>query len=160
MDTGLLETHVIVLQLAIDLIGTFATMFSQFILLFAIVSSAMGFAPMGLRSPMRSMQRSGVTKEYQLSMKLGVDEKVIIIGVAADSGCGKSTFMRRLTKVFGGKNVGPLGGGFGTPGTIFCSIQLGYISCPKNAFIFLKHSICIQNSFIYVSFLIYTFCYV
>jgi phosphoribulokinase len=24
--------------------------------------------------------------------------------------------MRRLTKVFGGKNVGPLGGGFGTPG--------------------------------------------
>lgn len=49
-------------------------------------------------------------------MKLGVDEKVIVIGVAADSGCGKSTFMRRLTKVFGGKNVGPLGGGFGTPG--------------------------------------------
>jgi len=39
-------------------------------------------------------------------------EKVIVIGVAADSGCGKSTFMRRLTKVFGGANVGPLGGGF------------------------------------------------
>jgi phosphoribulokinase len=51
-----------------------------------------------------------------LAMKLGVDEKVIVIGVAADSGCGKSTFMRRLTKVFGGKNVGPLGGGFGAPG--------------------------------------------
>ena len=49
-------------------------------------------------------------------MVLGVDEKVIVIGVAADSGCGKSTFMRRLTKVFGGKNVGPLGGGFGAPG--------------------------------------------
>jgi phosphoribulokinase len=49
-------------------------------------------------------------------MLLGVDEKVIIIGVAADSGCGKSTFMRRLTKVFGGANVGPLGGGFGAPG--------------------------------------------
>ena len=49
-------------------------------------------------------------------MKLGEDEKVIVIGVAADSGCGKSTFMRRLTKVFGGKNVGPLGGGFGAPG--------------------------------------------
>lgn len=37
---------------------------------------------------------------------------VVLIGVAADSGCGKSTFMRRLTGIFGGKNVGPLGGGF------------------------------------------------
>jgi phosphoribulokinase len=49
-------------------------------------------------------------------MVLGQDEKVVLVGVAADSGCGKSTFMRRLTKVFGGKNVGPLGGGFGAPG--------------------------------------------
>jgi phosphoribulokinase len=40
----------------------------------------------------------------------------IIIGVAADSGCGKSTFMRRLTSIFGGDVVGPLGGGYGTPG--------------------------------------------
>lgn len=39
----------------------------------------------------------------------------ILIGVAADSGCGKSTFMRRLTQVIGGKNPGPLGGGFGSP---------------------------------------------
>jgi len=36
----------------------------------------------------------------------------VIIGVAADSGCGKSTFMRRLTNIFGGDVVGPLGGGF------------------------------------------------
>jgi phosphoribulokinase len=40
----------------------------------------------------------------------------IIIGVAADSGCGKSTFMRRLTNIFGGDVVGPLGGGFGKGG--------------------------------------------
>ena len=40
----------------------------------------------------------------------------IIIGVAADSGCGKSTFMRRLTSIFGGDVVGPLGGGFGAQG--------------------------------------------
>lgn len=40
-------------------------------------------------------------------MKLGADEKVILIGVAADSGCGKSTFMRRLTNIFGGSNVSP-----------------------------------------------------
>merc|ERR1712146_663950 len=43
---------------------------------------------------------------------MGDGEKVIVIGVAGDSGCGKGTFMRRLTKVFGGENVGPLGGGF------------------------------------------------
>ena len=37
---------------------------------------------------------------------------MVLIGVAADSGCGKSTFMRRLTNIFGGESVGPLGGGF------------------------------------------------
>merc|ERR1719388_469572 len=47
---------------------------------------------------------------------LGKDEPVVVIGVAADSGCGKSTFMRRLTNVFGGAEVGPLGGGFGKGG--------------------------------------------
>jgi len=41
---------------------------------------------------------------------------VVLIGVAADSGCGKSTFMRRLTGIFGGTNVGPLGGGFDNGG--------------------------------------------
>jgi len=40
----------------------------------------------------------------------------LVIGVAADSGCGKSTFMRRLTSIFGGAEVGPLGGGFGNGG--------------------------------------------
>lgn len=49
-------------------------------------------------------------------MKLADGQKVCVIGVAADSGCGKSTFMRRLTQVFGGENVGPLGGGFGNGG--------------------------------------------
>eukprot|EP00640_Fibrocapsa_japonica_P001240 CAMPEP_0113943856 /NCGR_PEP_ID=MMETSP1339-20121228/28718_1 /TAXON_ID=94617 /ORGANISM="Fibrocapsa japonica" /LENGTH=379 /DNA_ID=CAMNT_0000948829 /DNA_START=188 /DNA_END=1327 /DNA_ORIENTATION=+ /assembly_acc=CAM_ASM_000762 len=48
--------------------------------------------------------------------KLADGEQVVLIGVAADSGCGKSTFMRRLTNVFGGTNVGPLGGGFGAEG--------------------------------------------
>ena len=28
----------------------------------------------------------------------------VVIGVAADSGCGKSTFMRRLTSIFGGES--------------------------------------------------------
>ena len=83
------------------------------------LSSAMGFAPFAPMQSRRfqSLQSSSKSSSCsKLSMTLGVDEKVIVIGVAADSGCGKSTFMRRLTKVFGGKNVGPLGGGFGTPG--------------------------------------------
>merc|ERR1711906_34790 len=44
-----------------------------------------------------------------------LEDTPVIIGVAADSGCGKSTFMRRLTSIFGGDVVGPLGGGFGSP---------------------------------------------
>merc|ERR1719252_382261 len=31
-------------------------------------------------------------------------ENPVVIGVAADSGCGKSTFMRRLTAIFGGES--------------------------------------------------------
>jgi len=34
----------------------------------------------------------------------------VIIGLAADSGCGKSTFMRRMTSLFGGKASPPAGG--------------------------------------------------
>jgi len=49
-------------------------------------------------------------------MSLKEGEIPIVIGVAADSGCGKSTFMRRLTSTFGGETVGPLGGGFGAEG--------------------------------------------
>merc|ERR1719247_1677399 len=41
----------------------------------------------------------------ELSAAVGekvTDKKVVVFGVAADSGCGKSTFMRRLTSIFGG----------------------------------------------------------
>lgn len=80
-----------------------------------LVQTVMGFSPLNYRSGL--IQKTPVFYGSEtLCMKLGVDEKVCIIGVAADSGCGKSTFMRRLTKVFGGANVGPLGGGFGAPG--------------------------------------------
>jgi phosphoribulokinase len=51
-----------------------------------------------------------------LNMALAEGQVPIVIGVAADSGCGKSTFMRRLTNIFGGDVVGPLGGGFGKGG--------------------------------------------
>ncbi|CBN76689.1 Phosphoribulokinase [Ectocarpus siliculosus] len=63
-----------------------------------------------------TMSRSARARLEALSMKLGEDEKVVLIGVAADSGCGKSTFMRRLTSIFGGDTVGPLGGGFDNGG--------------------------------------------
>lgn len=86
----------------------------QLIALLALVSSAVGFHTF---TPYSGLRRTlSQPKAYKICMKLGEDEKVIVIGVAADSGCGKSTFMRRLTKVFGGANVGPLGGGFGAPG--------------------------------------------
>ena len=37
------------------------------------------------------------------------EQKTIVIGLAADSGCGKSTFMRRVTKLFGGDPEPPKG---------------------------------------------------
>jgi len=75
--------------------------------------SVAAFAPSAFmpKSNMRSAASSS-----SLSMALADGVKPIIIGVAADSGCGKSTFMRRLTNIFGGDIVGPLGGGYGTEG--------------------------------------------
>jgi len=34
-----------------------------------------------------------------------MEVKPVVIGIAADSGCGKSTFMRRLTSIFGGESM-------------------------------------------------------
>ena len=33
---------------------------------------------------------------------------MVVIGLAADSGCGKSTFMRRMTSIFGGAPKPPV----------------------------------------------------
>ena len=68
----------------------------------ATISAVAAFAPTstfsGLRvaSPAQSMASS-------LNMALEAGQTPIVIGVAADSGCGKSTFMRRLTSIFGGE---------------------------------------------------------
>jgi len=59
---------------------------------------------------------SSVNSRSSLQMALKEGETPIVIGLAADSGCGKSTFMRRVTSTFGGEQCGPLGGGFGTEG--------------------------------------------
>ncbi|KAK9815016.1 hypothetical protein WJX73_004930 [Symbiochloris irregularis] len=54
-------------------------------------------------------QASGRTGRAQILI-VRADNRPIIIGMAADSGCGKSTFMRRMTSVFGGSPKPPAGG--------------------------------------------------
>mmetsp|Transcript_12173 Transcript_12173/g.12252 ORF Transcript_12173/g.12252 Transcript_12173/m.12252 type:complete len:386 (-) Transcript_12173:200-1357(-) len=76
----------------------------------ATLSCAAAFAPFSVQGLTRTSTRYNAADNFV--MKLEEGQKVVLIGVAADSGCGKSTFMRRLTKVFGGAQVGPLGGGF------------------------------------------------
>lgn len=83
----------------------------KFTLLLASLSSVAAFAPSAF-TPKNMMAPASSSS---LNMALAEGVKPIVIGVAADSGCGKSTFMRRLTSIFGGDVVGPLGGGFGTP---------------------------------------------
>merc|ERR1719469_1355748 len=72
--------------------------------------SASAFAPTAF------MPRASTIRSSNLKMSLADGQVPIVIGVVANSGCGKSTFMRRLTSIFGGDVVGPLGGGFGNGG--------------------------------------------
>jgi phosphoribulokinase len=76
------------------------------------VVSAAAFTPSAFMP--KTMASVGSSSSLNMALKEG--EKPILIGVAADSGCGKSTFMRRLTNIFGGEKVGPLGGGFDNGG--------------------------------------------
>lgn len=77
-----------------------------------ITVSALATASVSAFAPSSSGIR-GVSTSLD-ALKAG--ETPIIIGLAADSGCGKSTFMRRVTSTFGGDQCGPLGGGFGNGG--------------------------------------------
>lgn len=75
--------------------------------LLALAGLASAFVPTttNFRSANRwTIKAKDTSFTRNLMMKLGADDKVILIGVAADSGCGKSTFMRRLTNIFGGSN--------------------------------------------------------
>jgi len=88
-------------------------MFSQLVLALALLPAASAFSVRGPAAWTKPARPSASS----LSMKLGdASDPIVLIGVAADSGCGKSTFMRRLVQNFGGVNVGPLGGGHGTAG--------------------------------------------
>jgi phosphoribulokinase len=84
----------------------------KFVSISLLVGSAAAFTP----SAFMPQMRTNVASTSTLNMALAEGQTPIVIGVAADSGCGKSTFMRRLTSIFGGDVVGPLGGGFGTDG--------------------------------------------
>mmetsp|Transcript_25106 Transcript_25106/g.51146 ORF Transcript_25106/g.51146 Transcript_25106/m.51146 type:complete len:397 (-) Transcript_25106:67-1257(-) len=80
-----------------------------------MAASASAFAPTAFM-PANPLRAAAPASPSALNMALKEGEKPIVIGVAADSGCGKSTFMRRLTSIFGGEGVGPLGGGFDNGG--------------------------------------------
>jgi len=84
----------------------------KFIVSALLLASASAFAP----SAFMPSFRTNVESTSTLNMALEKGQTPVIIGVAADSGCGKSTFMRRLTSIFGGDVVGPLGGGHGNGG--------------------------------------------
>lgn len=84
----------------------------KFVVCATLLASASAFTPsaFGVKSSLRASAPATSLE----ALKEG--QTPIVIGVAADSGCGKSTFMRRLTSIFGGDVVGPLGGGFGNGG--------------------------------------------
>lgn len=77
------------------------------------VGTVAAFAPSAF-IPKSNLNPTASSSSLKMALADGV--KPIVIGVAADSGCGKSTFMRRLTSIFGGDVVGPLGGGFEAEG--------------------------------------------
>ena len=69
----------------------------QTIMLSVLAGNAVAFAP----PTMLSQSRLSQSRVSAVEMKQSTP---VIIGVAADSGCGKSTFMRRLTSIFGGES--------------------------------------------------------
>merc|ERR1719327_2390459 len=67
-------------------------------MMFAIGIGATAFSPASVLS------QSRVQNPVQVRMAVASDVKPVVVGIAADSGCGKSTFMRRLTAIFGGES--------------------------------------------------------
>merc|ERR1711988_1876450 len=67
-----------------------------------VAAFSSSFSPVTHRAPVVA-RSTGAFRHSPINMgAVAADEKVVVIGVAADSGCGKSTFMRRLTRTFGG----------------------------------------------------------
>eukprot|EP00887_Chlorella_sp_A99_P008117 scaffold12.g8117.t1 len=83
------------------------------------VARGQAFKPAGASlkaAPFRTVVTSKALRAAQRSSGRRVvvvraaEDKVVVIGLAADSGCGKSTFMRRVTGIFGGTPKPPEGG--------------------------------------------------
>jgi phosphoribulokinase len=76
------------------------------------------FAPSPALSYRRSAHAGGAARlqaprraaAVQLVQSARAAHGTVLIGLAADSGCGKSTFMRRMTNLFGGSAKPPAGG--------------------------------------------------
>ena len=68
-------------------------------MLYTFTTAALAFAPTSSLSASKVLRADGVS---MVAAPAAV--KPVVIGVAADSGCGKSTFMRRLTSIFGGES--------------------------------------------------------
>ncbi|PRW33798.1 phosphoribulokinase [Chlorella sorokiniana] len=58
----------------------------------------------------QKLQKAAGVQARNVVVVRAADDKVVVIGLAADSGCGKSTFMRRVTGIFGGEPKPPAGG--------------------------------------------------
>jgi phosphoribulokinase len=67
------------------------------------------YSPVGTSILLRSRRRRGHFFASRVSCS-AAGNKTVVIGLAADSGCGKRTFVRRLTSVLGGGAEPPRGG--------------------------------------------------
>merc|ERR1719155_421657 len=70
-------------------------------MIYAVSFAAAAFTP---GAPL-AVSRPAVARSAAVEMA-----NPVVIGLAADSGCGKSTFMRRMTGIFGGDAKPPQGG--------------------------------------------------
>merc|ERR1712087_988157 len=68
-----------------------------------IVLLMMGFASTAAFAPGATLSQSRIVQSRAAVLTME-DVKPVVIGLAADSGCGKSTFMRRMTGIFGGES--------------------------------------------------------
>lgn len=64
----------------------------------------------GSTRTLKAIKASRTPVSRVVVVRAASDDKVVVIGLAADSGCGKSTFMRRVTGIFGGVPKPPDGG--------------------------------------------------
>lgn len=72
------------------------------------LASSNGAFAAGARVQTRAARPAGAARSPMVVSAAA--DKTVVIGLAADSGCGKSTFMRRITSIFGGSPKPPAGG--------------------------------------------------